>query len=168
MMLTLLALLAAASAGAPAPVTQVQTLRCGAADLRMTSHTLAGPTAPLAPVDQKLTRRVGASQLPVALEPTASVAVQGGRVSNRYVASWACVAGERQAHYVLLGYACADDPGGRQDCGGEKEWFRLLDGRGRFVDAGVPHDGAARDRLNARLRIAGAMAAGVTMTPAVK
>ena len=167
MMLALLVSLAG-SAGAPAPVTQVETLRCGAADLRMTSHTLAGPRAPLAPIDQKLTRRVGARQVPVALEPTASVAVQGGRVADRYVASWACVAGERQAHYVLLGYACADDPGGPQDCGGEKEWFRLLDGRGRFVDAGVPHDGAARDKLNARLGIADAMAAGVTMTPVVK
>ncbi len=167
MMLTLLALIAA-SAGAPAPVTQVETLRCGGADLRMTSHTLAGPRAPLAPIDQKLTRRVGARQLPVALEPTASVAVQGGRVSDRYVASWACVAGGRRAHYVLLGYACAGDPGGPRDCGGEKEWFRLLDERGRFVDAGVPHDGAARDKLNARLGIANAMAAGVTMTPVVK
>ena len=78
------------------------------------------------------------------------------------------MAGERQARYVLLGYACAADPGGRQDCGGEKEWFRLLDGRGRFVDAGVPHDGAARDKLNARLGVAGAVAAGVTMTPVVK
>ena len=167
MMLTLLILLAG-SAGAPAPVTQVETLRCGAADLRMTSHTLAGPRTPLAPIEQKLTRRVGARQLPVALDPTGSVTVQGGRVADRYVASWACVTGERHAHYVLLGYACADNPGGPQDCGGEKEWFRLLDERGRFVDAGVPHDGAARDRLNARLGIAGAMAAGVTMTPVVK
>ena len=38
---------------------------------------------------------------------------------------------------------------------------RLLDERGRLVDAAVPHDGAARDKLNARLEIAGAMAAGV-------
>ncbi len=167
MMLTLLVSLAG-SAGAPAPVTQVETLRCGAADLRMTSHTLTGPTAPLAPIDQKLTRRVGARQVPVALEPTASVAVQGGHVPDRYVASWACVAGGRQARYVLLGYACANDPGGHQDCGGEKEWFRLLDERGRFVDAGVPREGAARDKLNARLGIADAMAAGVTMTPVVK
>ena len=167
MMLTLLVSLAG-SAGAPAPVTQVETLRCGVADLRMTSHTLAGPRAALAPIDQKLTRRVGARQVPVALEPTASVAVQGGRVANRYVASWACVAGGRRAHYVLLGYACADDPGGPQDCGREKAWFRLLDERGRFMDAGVPHDGAARDKLNARLGIADAMAAGVTMTPVVK
>ena len=93
--------------------------------------------------------------------------IQGGEVADRYVASWACVAG-RRARYILLGYACAADAGSPHDCGGEKEWFRLLDGRGRFVDAGVPHGGAARDQLNARLGIAHAMAAGVSMTPVVK
>lgn len=162
-----LLILLAGPAG-PGAVNQVEALRCGAADLRMTSHALAGSTAPFPPTDQRLTRRSGTKQIPVALERSDTVSVQGARVADRYVASWACVAGGRQAHYVLLGYACAADPGGAHDCGGEKEWFRLLDGRGRFVDAGVPHEGAARDQLNARLGISEAMAAGVTMTPVVK
>ena len=166
MMLGLLLLLAG-PAGASAHATQVETLRCGAADLRMTSYTLTGAKAPLAPIDQKLARRLGTKQVLLALEQTHNIEVQGARVLDRYVVSWACVAGERQAHYVLLDYACATDPG-NQDCGGEKEWFRLLDGRGRLVDASVPHDGPARDKLYTRLGIADAMAGGVTMTPVIK
>ena len=166
-MLILLALLAG-SAGAPSPIAQVETLHCGAADLRMTSYTYPGRMAPLAPAHQELTRRIGARQIAVSLEPPGNVTVQGVRVSGRYVASWACLAAEHRAHYVLLQYACTDDSGGASDCGGEKEWFRVLDRRGLFVDADVPHDGPARDELNARLGIASAMAAGVTMTAVVK
>ena len=146
---------------------KVETLRCGAIDLRMASYpaTGAGVTAP---ASQTLTRRVDAKQVRVELEPSVRVLVDGHRVQNRYVTSWACVAGRQRARYVVLGYACAIDPGYPHDCGGEKEWFRLLDRRGRFADAGVPHDGAARDRLNARLGIAAAMAAGVSMTALIE
>lgn len=168
MMVALVLLLAGPAGASTPPLTQVRALQCGAADLRMTSRFLAGPRAPIAPTHQRLTRRVGANQVPISLERANSVALQDGRTTDRYVASWACVPSARQTNYVLLGYACSADPGSPHDCGGEKEWFRLLDQRGRLVDAGVPHDGVARDRLNARLGIAGAMTAGVSMTPVFK
>jgi hypothetical protein len=141
--------------------THVETLRCGAAEWQMTSRTVAGTRAP---VRQALTGRVGKKRVAIALERGGRVPVDGHRVQNRYVGSWACLTGKRGAHYVMLGYSCAVDAGYPNDCGGEKEWFRLLDARGRFTDAGAPHDGAVRDRLYARLGLAAAMAAGVKMT----
>lgn len=165
-------LLAALSLAAPLlagggdvrPVAHVEDLRCGAASLRMTSHAVPGTTAPVA---QSLTRRAGGKRVAVALEKGGTVLVDGHRVRNSYVISWACLTGARKAHYVLLGYNCAIDTGYPHDCDGEKEWFRLLDTRGRFADAGVPHDGDARDRLYKRLGIGAAVDAGVKMTTVV-
>ncbi|MDO7842783.1 hypothetical protein [Sphingomonas immobilis] len=156
----LLMALSLAAAGDAGLTKHVADLRCGAADLRVTSHALAGTTAPVA---QSLTRRVGKKRVAVALEPAGSALVDGHRVRGRYVVSWACLTGAQRVRYVMLGYNCAVDPGDPHDCGGEKEWFRLLDTRGRFVDAGVPHDGDRRDRLYARLGIADQTAAGVKM-----
>lgn len=166
-MILAMSLLLAASSAAPLE-NHIVALNCGPADLRIVSRAYAGQNAPLAPASQTLTRRVGGRQVPVTLERGRGIVVDGYRVHDRYVVSWACVTSTHQAHYVLLGYGCAVDPGDPNDCGGEKEWFRLLDGRGRFVDVGVPHDGAASERLNARLGIAGALTAGVTMTPVVE
>lgn len=108
--------------------------------------------------------RVVGQRRPVTLEPAGTVTVDGHRVRNRFVSSWACVRSERGASYVYFGYACAIDPGYPRDCGGDKEWFRLADERGRLVDAGVPHNGPARDRLNRRLGLAKIVQAGVQMT----
>ncbi len=105
--------------------------------------------------------------MPIPLEPRHRVTVDGRQVADRYVVSWACVAGHPPTHYVLIGYACAFDPG-PAICDNRKEWFRLIDQRGRFADAGVPDDGPARDRLYSEPGIAPAMAAGVSMTPVIK
>lgn len=149
-------------------VRQTVVLRCGAADLSVTNSVSTSRTASVAPVRQTLTRRVGVRTLVIPLERGHATALDGGTVQDRYLASWACVAGRNHSFYVLLGYACTADPGQPGDCGGQKEWFRLLDERGRLADQGVPQDGAARDRFNSRIGIAGAMAAGVTMTPVVR
>ena len=166
-MIHTLALILAAVGDASATA-RTATLTCGAAEFALTSSTVADPTGPLAPVAQTLIRRSGATHRRVPLERGGSAVVGGQRVRDRYVASWACIAGRWPARYVVIGYACTADPGNPGDCGGDKEWFRLLDTRGRFVDTAVPHDGVARDRLYARLGIADTMAAGVTMTPVVK
>lgn len=157
-----------ANAASASPVLQVERLSCGSADLRMSSGVLTGKAAPLTPVAQTLTRKVGKAYRHVALERSSSVTIDGQRVLGRYVSSWACITGHGQQRYVLLGYACAVDPGNPGDCGGQKEWFRVLGTNGRFADTGVPHDGPIRERLDMRLGISDAMAAGVTMTPVVR
>ncbi len=164
-MIIALSLALAAPVSAP-PAPQVTSLTCGTIALRMASYKSSGADV-LAPASQTLTRRVSGKWVRVALEPSGRVRVEGQQVQNRYVTSWACVTGRQRAAYVVLGYVCAIDPGYPKDCGGEKEWFRVLDRRGRFADAGVAHGGAVRDRLNARLGIAGALAAGVRMTAVV-
>lgn len=153
--------LSLAAANPTALVRHDAALRCGTIDLRITSD-----NAPhvLAPVSQTLTRRVGTTRVQIPLERSGIVPVDGHRVRNRFVSSWTCLTGRDRQHYVLVGYACAIDPGYRNDCGGEKEWMRVLNERGRFIDAGVPQGGAARDRFNARIGIADALAAGVAMT----
>ncbi|UAJ09155.1 hypothetical protein [Polymorphobacter megasporae] len=160
--------LALASAGNASPVTQIETLHCGAVEYRMASGASPGEAAPLAPAFQTLIRRAGVKQDHGQLERGPSVVIRGHRVLARYVSSWACLTGHHQTHYALLAYACSVEPGAEHDCGGEKEWFRLLDTRGRFVDPGVPHDGPQRERLYARLGITAAMAGGVKMTPVVR
>lgn len=160
-----IAALALAASTLPSTRQQIERLRCGSADLRMTSEVSTDPKAPLAPIDQTLTRREGIKRFRIPLEHSTPVVVDGHHVPDRYVTSWACVAGNGETHYVLVGYACTLDPGLPHDCRGEKEWFRLLDERGRFADAGIPHGGAVRDRLNSRLGISQALATGVTMTP---
>ena len=89
--------------------------------------------------------------------------VDGWRVQRQYVLSWACVQASTGRSYVSLGYACAVDPSERGSCGGDKEWFRLLDDRGRPLDAGSPKQGAAQDRLMTRLGLKAVMEAGVAM-----
>jgi len=154
----------AALALAAAPPVQVAAITCGGTAFHVASRAATGPNPPLAPATQTLTRRVGASEVPVPLDRTRPASVDGRRVADRYLSSWACVTGAGTARFLLLGYACATDDG----CGGRKEWVRLLDPRGRTVDAGVPQDGPARDRLNTRLGIARAMAAGVQMVAVVR
>lgn len=148
-------------ASASAPPTHTASLSCGAATFQIVSH--AWPRT-LAPVTQTASVRVAGRRRTVTLDPTGTVIVDGHRVRNRYVLSWSCVKGAGGTSYVSLGYACAMDPGYPFDCGGEKEWFRLLDDRGRAVDTGVPHNGPTRDRLDRRLGLSDIFEAGVQMT----
>ena len=89
--------------------------------------------------------------------------VDGWRVQRQYVLSWACVQASTGRSYVSLGYTCAVDPGERGSCGADKEWFRLLDDKGRPLDAGSTRQGAAQDRLRMRLGLKAVMEAGVLM-----
>jgi hypothetical protein len=162
----LAALLASAAFHAGLPLRNA-VIECGDAHFAISSGLDAGRFAPLAPRTQQLTLRRASRVSPVTLEQAFPIIIQGHRVLGRFVVSWACVEGSGGAHYLVLGYSCAIDPGAAGDCGGEKEWFRLLDARGRFVDAAVPQDGPERDRLYSRLGISKEMDAGVDMTPVV-
>lgn len=144
----------------PAPE-HVAALSCGAGTFTLTSR---GFPDTLAPASQSLTVRVAGRHRAVPLETTGLVTVDGRRVRNRYVLTWACTKGARGVSYVSLGYACAVDPGYPHDCGGEKEWFRLLDERGQPVDLGVPHSGPAMTRLHRRLGLLEQFEKGTQMT----
>ena len=144
---------------------RVALLTCGKGSFRLTSRSWAGKEAPLAPFSQMLIARVSGKPRPVAIEAPSTVRIDDWRVRGAYIISWACVRAASGRHYVDLGYTCAADPGTPGDCAGDKEWFRLLDDRGRYVDAGVPRSGDRRTALLRRLGLAQAMAKGVTMTP---
>lgn len=150
-----------------APTTTVVSLSCGG-DLRIASQRWTGRDQPLAPHWQKLERRAGRQWRVVPLERANAVDMGGYMVRDRYVISWACVRSTGGSRYVALDYACAIDPGLPGDCGGTKQWSRLLRPDGRYVDEGLPHDGVQRDDLLRRLGLAGVFAAGVTMSPIVE
>lgn len=150
----------AASGMAPS---RTATLSCGRGTFVAASRRWPRPS-PLAPATQGVTVEIAGKRHAVPLEPTRRVSVEGRRVRNRYLLTWGCVTGDAGAHYVVLSYACAIDPGYPNDCGGEKEWFRYLDERGQAVDVGVPRDGPGRTRLQRRLGLAGQFAAGVRMS----
>lgn len=138
------------------------TLSCGNGQFSVVSRRWARPS-PLAPATQSMTVKVAGKNRAAPLQPTRLVSVEGHRVRNHYLLGWTCVTATTGASYALLGYACAVDPGYPNDCGGEKEWYRLMDDRGRPVDIGVPVNGVARERLVQRLGILKQMEAGVHM-----
>ncbi|WP_419809091.1 hypothetical protein [Sphingomonas sp.] len=160
-----LILLAMADANLRAP--QTATLACGAGTFIAESRRWAGDQAPLAPATQSLSVTVAKTRRSVPLEPTRIVDVEERQVRNRFLANWGCVKGVTGASYVVLGYACAVDPGYANDCGGEQEWFRYLNDRGRVMDMGVPHNGPVRTRLQRRLGIARALRTGRRFTAVV-
>lgn len=144
-------------------------LRCGHADVHLVSRRWAQREAPLAPVAQALSWRVDGRRVPVTIDVARSITVDGYRVRNSYIITWSCVTGVRNTHFVSLDYACAVDPGYPNDCGGTKEWSRLLDERGRRLDRDVPRQGGARlTRLYRRLGLLRTMEAGVTSTPVLE
>jgi hypothetical protein len=157
--MTPLVLLAALAAPQPS---HVATLTCGAGRFRLESRSLAA--GPLAPASQRLTVRVGGRGRALPLDGGGTALVEGARVRRAFVQSWACPRAKGGRRYVLLGYACAVDPGEPGACGDDKEWFRLLDDRGRALGAGLPHAGPGWTRLQRRLGLAAVMADGVAMT----
>lgn len=158
----------AASTLGLAPV-HVGTLPCGGGTFRLLSQKWADrKRAPLAPHRQSLSVERDGRARTVALDRTALVVKDGFAVRNRYVASWACLTNARGDYYAILGYACAIDRGYPHDCGGEREWLRFLDDRGRAVDRGVPQDGPAADALKKRLGLFEQFTHGVQMSTAVE
>jgi len=153
------------SLGAVGSAPHVAVLRCGGSMFRVESRSWTDSAAPSAPAAQSLSVKVGRSaRRLVPLEPAPSVAIGDHRVLRSFLSSWACVRGDGGRRYVSLGYACAVEPGNPGDCAGDAEWFRLIDLRGRRLDAGLPRNGPAVDGLHERLGLARAFADGVAMT----
>lgn len=82
------------------------------------------------------------------------------------VLSWACLRSKSGANYILLGYGCGSEDT-EKFCGGEAEWFRLLDARGQRVDSGFTRQDKRYESLHARLGVAELMSSGVSMTSLV-
>lgn len=141
-------------------------LRCGTAAFIMTTTHYRQKGEPLAPVKQALKVIVAGKAVPLALERAGTVVVDGRRVQRAYVGSWACVTASTGLSYVMLGYACAIDPGYRDECEFGKEWTRLLDDRGRALDARVRPDTPDANRIADRLGLAATLEAGVPMQDA--
>ncbi len=152
--------LAGPAVAAPAPELRVATLACGGTRFALRSRVWPARDAPLAPVSQAAS---AGGLRPVRLEDQGMASVGGWRVRRAYVGAWACVRSDRGKAYVSLQYACGVDVGQPGACTAGKEWYRLLDARGRPADEGVPPDGAARDRLLDRLGLARVMEQGVPM-----
>lgn len=158
-----MSLLAIAAATLASPHAAI--LTCGGSVFRTESRSWADTAAPSAPVRQSIAvTATDARRRTVPLEPAPVAVVDGYRVRGAYLSSWACVRATTGNRYVVLGYACAVEPGRAGDCGGDAEWFRLLDLRGRRLDLQVPRNGPAADALWRRLGLASAFEQGVTMT----
>ena len=149
---------------APAPRSHVASLRCGEATFRLASRVWPGSDAPLAPAGQALSVATMRGHRAVNLPKAPRATVDGRAVGQEYVGSWACVRADDGRSYLDLGFACAVDPVEDGACGGEQEWFRLVDSRGRLLGAATPRQGPAQVALQRRLGLARVMASGVRMT----
>ena len=163
LLVLLLLLVSPSSAGAAvAPVQRAVQLSCGEGVFRIESAVFPGPKAPFAPARQTLTLQSESGTHKIALERQGLADIEGIEVQRAYVSSWACVRADTGKSYVELEYDCANDPGTKGACPQGKEWFHLIDARGRVLDQALSND-AAKTRLEARLGLSGAMAAGVAM-----
>jgi hypothetical protein len=131
------------------------TLDCGGS--RLTANTTYDPHAPpddgFAWMTQTLEIKIpGAPPRQLIIDPAPPVMLpDGGRALARVVTSWQCMQGKRGAVIVLMLYCKRDDLGGV--CHGEKEWPRLLDTKGRQLDAGYAPQDKRYKSLFARLGI---------------
>lgn len=140
-------------------------LTCGRSSLIAKTRLWLHPDLPLRWLGQTLTLsregERGARALPLEGRPRARIA--SGRTGlDAVVSSWTCVTSERGVNYLLIGYAC-----GAQDkeryCGGEEEWFRILDEHGRRLDAGFSRQDLRYEMLHEKLGISKMMSDGVRM-----
>ena len=136
--------------------------RRGVQDRSRRWPTLEGPVSPVAQALYVRDAEARARMLP--LEDQGRMRRDGRIVRRSYVMSWACVISDSGRAFVDLGYACAADPGEPGACRTGKEWFHLLDRRGRRVDPSSAASGPGLDRFLGRLGLARVMAAGVAMT----
>lgn len=142
------------------PDHRVATLSCGTGRFVLESEIWQAQEAPRAPRSQKLAVIVNRRLRSVAIERSGmKTAVGSFVVAPAYVSSWACVRARSRAHYVLLGYACAEDA----DCGGDREWFRLVDEHGGTPGASLPRQGSSWNRLLARSGLRRVLEEGVAM-----
>ncbi|EPX63221.1 hypothetical protein D187_005626 [Cystobacter fuscus DSM 2262] len=79
------------------------------------------------------------------------------------ILSWACLRSDNGANYILLSYGCGSDDA-EKFCGGEREWFRLLDEKGARTDAGMARQDSRYEQLYERLGVAGLMSDGVSLS----
>ena len=141
-------------------------LTCGRSTLTVKTRLWLHPDLPLRWLGQTLTLsregERGARVLPLEGRPRARIA-SGQTGLDAVVNSWVCVTSDQGVNLLLLGYAC-----GAQDreryCGGEEEWFRILDEHGRRLDAGFSRQDRRYDALHETLGVSKMMADGVRMS----
>lgn len=139
-------------------------LTCGRATLTSKTHWLLLPDSPSVWLEQsiQLAGEHGTKALPTEGRPGQRVTA-GHSGLSAVVSSWACIQSKRGTNYIFLGYACGSDDA-EKFCGGEREWFRILDEQGARLDAGFARQDRRYDALHARLGVAELMAQGVPMS----
>lgn len=161
---TLLCAAAPAQASEP-PRHHTARLTCGRSTLTAETRWRVSPSQPLVWLEQKL--RLQRAEAPKAqelpLEGRWRKRVAAGHSGlDAVVVSWACLQSHSGASYILLAYGCGSDDADAF-CGGEKEWFRLLDEQGRRLDAGLARQDGRYEPLYEKLGVARLMSEGVSM-----
>jgi hypothetical protein len=142
-------------------------LTCGRATLTAETRWQTPPDTSLVWLAQKLSIKLSnRMQTPVPLESHQGQHVVGHSGLDAVVLSWACIRSTSGASYILLSYGCGSDDAEKL-CGGENEWFRLLNEKGERVDSDFARQDKRYEQLYKKLGLAKLMSSGVSMTSLV-